>query len=724
MKILISSLQVTQGGSRGHLRPAIELALALTRRGHEVFILPLPSALSDDDKQLLRSHQLTWIDPPALPTGVLKSRHELAQLAAELATTSQAYYSFLVAPLDYQFEGVQRLIKTVSPDVIVYDLLVYAAPLAARSLGIPDIGYCAGLKLIAPDSLTTIYQKIHRDIHPAIEAFLQKQSLQAVFHHLELLSSTHQLVFVPDRFIHHTHEPYPAGTALVGALPVCATSQSTIPEALLRHDQPIIVCFGSALDPADYTMMMPIIISVAKHYQKHLIISSHQPNCFSSDDHITVAHNLPLVELLPSASMLIHHGGANTFSEALTLGVPQLLIPLTTDQPIQASLLQHSQCGITLARDEITKDNVAHAFDILLDKQHPIHQKIHAAKCLYQSSQGDVAASELIEAVACHNHDKITLPTHEQIRQAYQLLLNKKISSPLMLLSDNLYIKLEGNLPGGSYKIRGVDYAVSTSPYTGTVTVPSAGNLALALAQRLKEDNRLCQALVPQGISLIKRQGLEKFGARIDEMDFKALWELVNQFDSVQSDDFLHPFNTHLLAGYASIILELKESGLHEMTLVIPYGLGGLAVALAHAIEVFNLNMKLVLCEITGAAPFTRARQAGHGVPGEKLKSFIEAMGTPNVIPRVFDYLKSRISDVIEVTESDVIEAIDSLYHSHGIRIEGAAGASLAAAKKIQSDSPVVALLTGSNLSDDVLKRSHCEERFVRQSNPDNDHNK
>jgi UDP:flavonoid glycosyltransferase YjiC (YdhE family) len=45
MKIVISSLQVSHSGSKGHLHPAIEIGLELKQRGHQVAILPLPSCL-------------------------------------------------------------------------------------------------------------------------------------------------------------------------------------------------------------------------------------------------------------------------------------------------------------------------------------------------------------------------------------------------------------------------------------------------------------------------------------------------------------------------------------------------------------------------------------------------------------------------------------------------------------------------------------------------------
>jgi threonine dehydratase len=294
------------------------------------------------------------------------------------------------------------------------------------------------------------------------------------------------------------------------------------------------------------------------------------------------------------------------------------------------------------------------------------------------------------------------LPTRSEIEQAAAILRQKNILSSLQTYNPStLLLKTDCTLPGGSYKIRGVEYFASRRSEQGPVQVLSAGNLALAAAIRFKETNTACEALVPQGISQIKRERLEKMGAQVREKPFAEIWEWVHRMDLRQSQQFLHPFNQYLLAGYGSLVPELMQAGFNDGALVVPYGLGGLAMALAHAIEVLNSNIQLYVCEIRGFAPFSRALSAQAVVRGEKLQSFIEAMGTPEVLPDVFAYLRNRIAGVVEVTEAEVREEIRNLA-AFGLRVEGAAGASAAAAKKIRDASRVTALLTGANISEDI----------------------
>lgn len=400
MRILISSLQVSQGASKGHLHPAIEIGLELKRRGHKVGILPLPSPFNKADKEQIIRCQFEMIEPPSLPVGLPFSPQELANLAKNPGTTWKAYHSFLVAPLEHQLEQVIQKIKNFNANIIVYDLLVYAAPMAARLLGIPDLGFCAGLKLIAPLELTTIYQSVYQELIPIINRFLKKYSLTAEFHHLELLSNTFQLVFIPENFLSKMKITSPRKTIFAGSLPI-STSRCEASISPLKYPNKnfIVLCFGSVLDPANYPEITQFIIKIARQFKQRIIISTRNPHLLQTAD-ITAAPYLPLPQLLKEASLFIHHGGANTFSESLTIGVPQILIPLTTDQPIQAEFLKASQAGIAIYPNEVKEQTLYAAFNQLIDKSSSLHQRIKKTKKLFQESRGAKTAASLVEQSA------------------------------------------------------------------------------------------------------------------------------------------------------------------------------------------------------------------------------------------------------------------------------------------------------------------------------------
>ncbi|MFK5635591.1 MULTISPECIES: glycosyltransferase [unclassified Ornithinimicrobium] len=76
---------------------------------------------------------------------------------------------------------------------------------------------------------------------------------------------------------------------------------------------------------------------------------------------------LPQVTLLGSAALTVSHGGNNSVTEALTAGVPLLLLPLSTDQFAGAAALEDAGLGEALDPNAATPDELRAAAVRLLD---------------------------------------------------------------------------------------------------------------------------------------------------------------------------------------------------------------------------------------------------------------------------------------------------------------------------------------------------------------------
>ncbi|MEX5301479.1 nucleotide disphospho-sugar-binding domain-containing protein [Kocuria sabuli] len=80
-----------------------------------------------------------------------------------------------------------------------------------------------------------------------------------------------------------------------------------------------------------------------------------------------VRATLPQVTLLRRASAAISHGGNNSVTEALTAGVPLLLLPLSTDQFAGAAALEAAGLGTVLDPNAATAAEVREATAALLE---------------------------------------------------------------------------------------------------------------------------------------------------------------------------------------------------------------------------------------------------------------------------------------------------------------------------------------------------------------------
>jgi UDP:flavonoid glycosyltransferase YjiC (YdhE family) len=368
MKILITPLQVSHSGSKGHLHPAIELALAAKRRGHEVAILPLPSPLGVQDRMQLERLSILYIEPPQVADGILKSPEELSKLAVDPQKVHLAFSSFLLEPLATQVESVKKIIQDFQPDFLLFDLLAYAAPLAARSLGVREAGYCAGLKLIAPSFLLGTYIRVTHKLGDQRKDILKKLNMSGEFHYLEILSPNVNFVFTSPELV-ADHYELPPKTLLVGSIhPSIDRGENSSTEGLPEKDF-ILLSFGSVLDPADFFNITNAIIEAAAKLNLKVVISSKKLLVQKLPTHVYVRSYLPLPQLIPKAKVYIHHGGASSFTEATVAGACQLIIPLTTDQPIQAHFLQHSGAGLSLSPEQVNMQSILDVCQKLMSKK-------------------------------------------------------------------------------------------------------------------------------------------------------------------------------------------------------------------------------------------------------------------------------------------------------------------------------------------------------------------
>lgn len=309
------------------------------------------------------------------------------------------------------------------------------------------------------------------------------------------------------------------------------------------------------------------------------------------------------------------------------------------------------------------------------------------------------------------------LLTATEIQSAHKRLKKIGVTSEILQANEpGIYLKTENQLMGNSYKIRGVieffarlnlRSNVKSNPVGSSIKVLSAGNLALATAIESLKQKIHCQSLVPEGISEAKKSLLKHYGSEIIEMPFEEIWKLVNQSPLSLGHEYLHPLNPSLLCGYSTLIPELQSQLTRYDAIVVPYGLGGLTLALAQGCKVLGYHPRIYAVEIKGHSPFFSFSKAGGLKESPKLRSFIEAMGAPGVLPEVFDQLKNFEIETILVTQDETKEAIRDLVRLHSLQVEGAAGAAYAAARKLSSipgeGQQIVAILTGGNISQNVL---------------------
>lgn len=75
---------------------------------------------------------------------------------------------------------------------------------------------------------------------------------------------------------------------------------------------------------------------------------------------------IPFSQVLPRAAAIVHHGGIGTTAQGLAAGIPQMIVPLTHDQPDNAARLERLGVGTWINRNRIHSAGFATRLNHLL----------------------------------------------------------------------------------------------------------------------------------------------------------------------------------------------------------------------------------------------------------------------------------------------------------------------------------------------------------------------
>ena len=114
-------------------------------------------------------------------------------------------------------------------------------------------------------------------------------------------------------------------------------------------------------------------------------------------ENFLMKEHIPQIAVLKQASLFITHGGMNSVSEAMIHGVPMLVIPFVSDQPVNARQVEKLGLGKVLDNKTITADKLKEtAMEILADDQ--IRENLRKIQKEIAPAPGNAGAVGIIEA--------------------------------------------------------------------------------------------------------------------------------------------------------------------------------------------------------------------------------------------------------------------------------------------------------------------------------------
>ncbi len=297
-----------------------------------------------------------------------------------------------------------------------------------------------------------------------------------------------------------------------------------------------------------------------------------------------------------------------------------------------------------------------------------------------------------------------------RLDHAWQVVAAALPATPLMAspaLGDGVLLKLETCQPTGSFKVRGALAALSAAGISHGVVTASTGNHALGVAYAAHRLGVAATVVVPASTSPAKLAALRRFPATVvvhgdsyeqAEQHARSLAASGPRYLSASSDP-------DVIAGQATVGIELLAQLRGTITASCGVGGGGLAAGLGLAASRSD-RMTIIGVEAAASPAMSTALSAGRVIPVQVEDTLADGLAG-NLEPGAVtvDLIRQHVHSLVSVTEEQIANAIRYLASEHGLIVEGAGAAPVAAvlAGKIAVSGQTVAVLSGRNIAAQTL---------------------
>ena len=313
-------------GGRGHAEPLLPLAEAARAAGHTVAFGGRGSILPVVEER--------GFDAFATEPGT-KPAERLPLQPLDLEREARDFRDGFVLRSRERAPGVLELCREWQPDVVVGEETHYAALLATERLGIPF----ATLVVLAAGTLG------RRELIAEPLNLVRAEQGLPPDPETSLLSRQLVLAPLPPSFRDPAH-PLPEATAYV----------RPFEDAPAPYDGPELVYFtlGTVFNLESGDLFSRVLAGLAE--QPVEVVATVGAEIDPAElgplpPHIRVERFVPQAEILGRCSAVVSHGGSGSVLGALAHGLPQVLIPMGADQPLNAARCE--QLGLARVLDPV-----------------------------------------------------------------------------------------------------------------------------------------------------------------------------------------------------------------------------------------------------------------------------------------------------------------------------------------------------------------------------------
>jgi threonine dehydratase len=278
-----------------------------------------------------------------------------------------------------------------------------------------------------------------------------------------------------------------------------------------------------------------------------------------------------------------------------------------------------------------------------------------------------------------------------------------------------VYLKIESDLPTGSFKLRGALNALLRSAAQRMlpgVVAASTGNHGAAVAYAARIAKVGATIFLPENPNLVKRARIIALGAKVVErgaMGQSAISEGAAEFARQHGHYFLDDATDPLVpAGTATIASEILDEIPAPDVIFVPIGDTSLIRGVAVEAKRRHPDVRIVGVQAERAPAYVRSWQQGRVVVTDSCDTIAEGLARLHPLEANVIAIRELVDEVRLVSERELLDAIRVLLLDEHVVAEAAGAAATAAFLQNpapHADANVILLVTGANLSPEVLRR-------------------
>ncbi len=305
----------------------------------------------------------------------------------------------------------------------------------------------------------------------------------------------------------------------------------------------------------------------------------------------------------------------------------------------------------------------------------------------------------------------------DAVRAAAAMLRGVAIRTPLVPFGRpeaRRFLKAESLQPIGAFKIRGAYVAVASlaadERARGVITY-SSGNHAQGVARAARLLGAPAVVVMPSDAPALKRARVEADGAEVVVVGTSSeeRQRVAERIAAERGLAIIPPFDDdRIIAGQATVGLEIAEDLPDVAAVLVPIGGGGLASGVCVAVRALVPGARLIGVEPELAADARDSLRAGRIVrwsPEDSSRTISDGTRTTAIGRRNFDHLSRLLDDVVTVSESEIAAGVRLAAEESRLVAEPSGALSVAALAYRSTEAgldgltgPIVAVVSGGNV--------------------------